>query len=302
MEKKPALLHMITPAKNASPFDVNMARDAGWDSVYLYTQAEVGEVAGLVQDAIFSRGPTGVRRTGVFLGGRDIDVAMDMLAAARGAMVPPFEVSVCADPSGAFTTAAALVACAERELHRHHQISLDVCRVLVFGGSGPVGAAASVLAARTGAEVVIVSHRSDAGTRRLADAFAERYGVSLDVADGSSEAKKRALLADADVVFNTAKAGVQVLSGDQLAYATRLKVAGDVNAVPPAGIEGIGVMDAGKPLPAANSTAVGLGALAIGNVKYQVQHALLGAMLNTEKPLYLDFQQAFEQARGYVAK
>jgi len=67
-------------------------------------------VPALVQDAIFSRGPKGVKRTGIFLGGRDAHLAMDMLEAARNAMVPPFEVSVFADPSGAFTTAAALVA------------------------------------------------------------------------------------------------------------------------------------------------------------------------------------------------
>ena len=30
------------------------------------------EVNGLVQDAIFSRGPSGVKRTGIFIGGRDI--------------------------------------------------------------------------------------------------------------------------------------------------------------------------------------------------------------------------------------
>ncbi|MDH3282219.1 MAG: methylenetetrahydromethanopterin dehydrogenase, partial [Gammaproteobacteria bacterium] len=29
--EKPYVLHLITPDKNASPFDVNMAYDAGWD-------------------------------------------------------------------------------------------------------------------------------------------------------------------------------------------------------------------------------------------------------------------------------
>ena len=51
--EKAYLLHLITPAKNASPFDVNMAYDAGWDSVTPYTHVELDEVADLTQDAIF---------------------------------------------------------------------------------------------------------------------------------------------------------------------------------------------------------------------------------------------------------
>ena len=90
--------------------------DAGFDAVVPYAGVTLEEVAGLVQDAIFSRGPRGVWRTGVFIGGRDIDLAMDMLSIAKKSMVPPFEVSVFADPSGAFTTAAGMMAAVEREL------------------------------------------------------------------------------------------------------------------------------------------------------------------------------------------
>jgi methylene-tetrahydromethanopterin dehydrogenase len=299
---KPFIMHMITPAKNASPFDVNMACDAGWTNVIPYTNIESDEVAGLVQDAIFSRGPRGVRRTGIFIGGRDIDQAMDMLQLARDAMVPPFEVSVIADPSGAFTTAAGLVACAEHQLRKGFDTDLGGQRVLVFGGSGPVGQAACVLAAREGARVSIVSHKGDAQARAVAQACMDRYGVeNIDGVDGSSDSKKEALLAEADVVFGTAKAGVQLLTTENLKAAGRLKVAGDLNAVPPLGIEGVDLMDDGKPI-AGMEGAVGIGALAVGNVKYQVQHALLRDMVEAEKPLYLDFQSAFELARNYVGK
>ncbi|UCC55697.1 MAG: methylenetetrahydromethanopterin dehydrogenase [Gammaproteobacteria bacterium] len=299
---KPYIMHMITPAKNASPFDVNMACDAGWTTVIPYTDVEAAEITGLVQDAIFSRGPKGVRRTGIFIGGRDIDMAMDMLQLAREAMVPPFEVSVIADPSGAFTTAAGLVACAEHQLRKGYDADLGGQRVLVFGGTGPVGQAASVLAARAGASVSIVSHKGDAQARAVAQACMDRYAVdNIDGVDGSSDSKKEALLAEADVVFGTAKAGVQLLTTENLKAAGRLKVAGDLNAVPPLGIEGVELMDDGKPI-AGLEGAVGIGALAVGNVKYQVQHALLKDMVTTEKPLYLDFQSAFDLARSYVDK
>jgi methylene-tetrahydromethanopterin dehydrogenase len=127
------ILHFLTPAAQASPFDVNMAYDAGYDAVVPYTGVTLADVATLTQDAIFSRGPKRVRRTGIFIGGRDLDLALDMLAAAKKAMVPPFEVSVFADPSGAFTTAAAVVAAVEKHLRAKHDAELARRRVLVLG-------------------------------------------------------------------------------------------------------------------------------------------------------------------------
>ena len=73
------ILHMLTPLKHMSPFDVNMALDAGYDAAIAYTNVMLDEVGGLVQDAIFSRPPkTGVR-TGMFIGGKNAILALDML-------------------------------------------------------------------------------------------------------------------------------------------------------------------------------------------------------------------------------
>ena len=297
---KPYLLHMITAAKNLSPFDVNMAYDAGWSACIPYTQVTLEEIAGLTQDAIFSRGPKGVARTGIFLGGRDAHLALEMLAAARAAMVPPFEISVFADPSGAFTTAAAMVAGAEGCLRRSHGSGLAASRCLIFGGTGPVGSAAAILAARAGADAVIVSHLGLARAEEAARLCSQRYGVTLSGADGSSDAHIRDLMAGADLIFNAAAAGVQVLSADQLGAGRRLKVACDVNAVPPAGIAGVGVMDNGVPVSGSTSGALGLGALAVGNIKYKVQQGLLRQMHEAGSPQYLGLDEAFEAARRHV--
>ena len=107
---KRSILHMLDPMPNNSPFDVNMAVDAGFDVLMPYSNVKLDSVYGLTQDAIFSRGPSGVKRTALFIGGRDMGLAMDMIKTAKNAMVPPFEISVFADPSGAFTTAAGMVA------------------------------------------------------------------------------------------------------------------------------------------------------------------------------------------------
>lgn len=298
--EKPFVLHMFTPAKNLSPFDVNMAYDAGWEHAVPYLGVEVAEVTGLVQDAIFSRGPKGVRRTGAFIGGRDIHLASAMLETARKAMVPPFEISVFADPSGAFTTAAAMVAKVEAALKRHHGGGLAGQRVLVFGGTGPVGSTAAVLAARAGARVTLVGHSGVDGPRETAERCAQSYGASVEAADGSTAERKAALLKDADVILAAAAAGVQVLDRPLLAQAGALKVAADVNAVPPAGIEGVAAQADGEPIEGAPAAALGIGALAIGNLKYQTQHRLLQRMREAESPQYLDFADALEVGREHV--
>ncbi len=298
--ERPYVLHMITTAKNLSPFDVNMAHDAGWTVCPSYTHVALEELTGLVHDAIFSRGPKGVSRTGIFLGGRDLHLAVDMLDAARAAMVPPFEVSVFADPSGAITTAAAMVAGVESALDRSDSDGLAGQRVLIFGGSGPVGSATAILSARAGAQVFIVSVMGLARAEEAAHRCNQRHGVHIAGADGSTEAHILALMAEADLVFNAAAAGVQVLSSHQIAAGSRLKVACDVNAVPPAGIEGIGVMDNGVPVPGSTSGALGLGALAVGNIKYRVQQTLLRQMHEAGSPHYLGLDAAFEAARQHA--
>lgn len=293
--EKPYVLHFITPAKNASPFDANMAYDAGFDAVVPYTNVQPNEVMGLVQDAIFSRGPRGVWRTGIFIGGRDIDMAMDMLATAKKSMVPPFEVSVFADPSGAFTTAAAMMAMVERELKRITGSGLAGRKVSIFGATGPVGGCTAVIAARNGAEVELVSHRALADVQARADSYNTRYKTSIRCVDGSNDSLKKAILQKADVALCCAAAGVRVISLEHMAGSQTLKVVADVNAVPPTGAEGVGVMSDGESIGGTN--AVGLGALAIGNIKYQVQNLMFKKMLEGQSHVYLDFLSAFDLAR-----
>ena len=304
MEKaaKRSVLHMLDPMAHVSPFDINMAVDAGFDLIFPYPSVQLDQVNALIQDAIFSRGPAGVKRTGIFIGGRDISMALSMLDAAKKAMVPPFVVSVLADPSGAFTTAAALVASVEKQLKLRHGDELQGAQVVVFGGTGPVGIATGVIASLAGADVIIVDPFNIDTALEKAREYNERCGSSLVGTYASSDADKARLLAQADVVFCTAKAGIQVLNASVLADATQLKVAGDVNAVPPLGIEGIKRSHSGDPLIYATNSpsAVGVGALAVGDIKYKLQNALLLSLLTTETPLYLDFRDAFDQARLLV--
>lgn len=300
--ERPYILHMLTPKAWMSPFDVNMAADAGYQTIVPYCGIALADVAGLTQDAIFSRGPKGVTRTGLFIGGRDALLAQDMLDAARKAMVPPFVVSTMADPSGAFTTAAALVACVEAQLKKQGT-GLQGQRVVLLGGTGPVGRIAAVLAAQQGAQVRLSSHQGQPRAQQAADEMNQRFGTQIVGVSGANEAAVQASLADAEVVMGVAAAGVQVLKAEVRDISARLRVAADINAVPPEGLAGVGVMDNGKPLPGPLAgQAVGIGALAIGNVKYQVQHRLLKRMCSGETAVNLSFPEAFELARDFLSE
>jgi methylene-tetrahydromethanopterin dehydrogenase len=293
----PFILHMLSPLRHVSPFDVNMALDAGFNAIVPYTSVELGEVTGLVQDAIFSRGPKGAKRTGIFIGGRNAILALDMLEAARKSMVPPFAASVFADPAGSFTTAAAMVACVEKALKEKFSTGLSGSKVVVFGATGVVGFSAAVIAAKEGARTTLVGYDGPTRVKQLAENAKGRFKVDLAYADGSSDTLKVAALKDAEVLLAAGKAGVQVASKAQLKQASGLKVAADVNAVPPAGIEGIGVQDNGVAL---DGKAIGIGALAIGAIKYKVESGLFRKMIEADKPLYLDFRDAFELARSLL--
>ena len=299
---KRSIIHMFTPMAHTSPFDINMAIDAGYDIAFPHQNMQLAEVSGMTQDAIFSRGPTGVKKTGLFIGGRDIGVAMDMLDAAKKAMVSPFKISVFADPSGAFTTAASLVACVGHELKNKTQHGFKGTKVIVFGGTGPVGFTTAIIAAQQGAHTTIVDYSSLDTALEFAAVAKRRFNVDLAATIAVSDEDKARLITDADIIFCTAKAGIQVLSASVLSSAKKLKVAGDVNAVPPLGIEGIKVMDSGVLLThAINSKgAVGIGALAVGNVKYNIQHQLLRQTLETKTPVYIDFRGAYECAKELI--
>ena len=292
---KKSILHLITATKNASPFDVNMAYDAGYDQIMPYTNVALSEVAGLSQDVIFSRSPSGVKREAIFIGGRDIDLAMQMLEASKKAMFAPFECSIFADPSGAFTTAAAMIAKLEFHLKKQFNEDLTGKTLSVFGANGPVGGCAAIIAAQQGAIVQLVTHKSVTDLVTKVNGWNVKYQINLQVVDGTTEQAKQQVLANADLVICAAAAGVQVISQGHLQVAKKLKVLADVNAVPPLAVQGVAVDSDGAVIE--GSRAFGIGALAIGQLKYLTQQQLLKQMLMAEKPQVLEFMSAFKLAR-----
>ena len=289
------ILHMLTPIKHTSPFDVNMALDAGYDAVLTYNNVTLDEVTGLVQDAIFSRAPKIGARTGMFFGGKNASLALDMLAKAKKALVPPFGISLFADPAGSFTTAAAMLACVEKLLKEKKNCTLQARKLAVFGATGVVGYAAGVIAALEGAEVTLVGYD---GLERVSNSSKEiknRFNVDVRSADGSNESKKSSILANVEVALCAGRAGVKILSFAQLAAAKQLMIVADVNAVPPPGVEGLDMQAYGDEIT--QHGTLGLGPLAIGNIKYKTEFGLFQKMISATKPTNFDFRGAFAFAR-----
>ena len=150
-------------------------------------------------------------------------------------------------------------------------------KVAIFGATGVVGFSSAVIAALEGADVTLVGHD---GVKRVSDAQREikaRFQAEVGVADGSDDAKKAEILMQAEAALCAGRAGVRILSSAQLAQAQRLLIVADVNAVPPSGVEGLDVMANGTELTPRGT--LGIGPLAIGNIKYKTESGLFQRMI-----------------------
>ncbi len=291
---KKNILHMISPQGNVSPFDVNMACDAGYDLVIPYTNVNLSDVKSLIQDAIFSRSVSNAKKTGVFICGKDASLALDMLDTAKKSMVPPFEVSVFPDPAGSFTTAAAMVACTEKTLKEKFKTNFDNKNIIIYGGKGIVGGISAIMCAQNGAKCTIVGYDGIKNVQKKADEYKTRYGVDIIPADGSTDELNSSYLPDADIIFCAARAGTQVISMDQLNKAKNVKILADVNAVPPAGLEGVGLKDDNSEHPCGG---LSIGPLTSGDIKVKTQYKMFEKMCATDTPLYLNFDEALKTSR-----
>ena len=287
------ILHMLSPLRHMSPFDVNMALDAGYDSITPYVGVTLDDIGPLVQDAMFSRSPRDAVRTAVFIGGKDTGLALDMMDRLRETLLKPFEISAFADPAGSFTTAAAMVACVEKLLKQKKAKLLGQTKIVIFGATGPTGYTSGVIAAMEGAEVTLAA-RDASRMKAKADEIKQRYGLNVHAVQAKTQEEISSALAGKDVALCAAAAGVQVLSATILAAAKSLLVCADVNAVPPAGIEGLDLHANGSGL---TGGSLGIGPLAIGDVKYKTESGLFQRMANSATALSLDFRDAFTLAR-----
>jgi hypothetical protein len=285
------LLLQLDSSRLPSVFDRVVAYDGGADDVMSYGGIGDADVRDLIHGCIFTRGPKDLKNTAVFIGGSDMALGERLLAVAKRAFFGPFTVSLMLDSNGSNTTAVAAVA-------RLIQAAGDVrgSRAVVVAGTGPVGLRAAGLLAKAGADVLITSRKPEAGASAR-DLVTTRFGGrvgAITVTDPSDIARA---LEGATLVLNAGPAGVQLVPRSAWAKRPGLKVAADVNAVPPLGIEGIEATDDGV----TKDGVTCLGALAIGNLKMKLHKACI-ARLFARNDLVLDAETIADVARELTAK
>ena len=285
------LLLQLDSSRLPSVFDQVVAYDAGADEIMSYGGITEGDVRDLIHGCIFTRGPKDLQNTAVWIGGNNMSAGEQLLAMAQDALFAPFSVSIMLDSNGSNTTAVAAVVKIEEALG-----DLTGKKVLILAGTGPVGQRAAGLLAKDGAHVTITSRKPEQGDKAR-QFISARFDVEVESVALTDPAKLPELLDGTDVLLNSGPAGVQMVPRSAWSAAKSLKIAVDLNAVPPLGIEGIDVGDAGEK----REGVIAYGAFGVGNFKTKLHKACV-AKLFTRNDLVLDAEAIADVARGMVAK
>jgi hypothetical protein len=283
------LLLQLDSSRLPSVFDQVVAYDAGADAVMSYGGVTEGDIRDLVHGCIFTRGPKDLHHTAVWIGGSNMSIGEQLLALAQDAMFDPLRVSIMLDSNGSNTTAVAAVVKIEETLG-----DLEGKRVLVLAGTGPVGQRAAGLLAKDGAHVTITSRKPEQGDKAR-QFISARFDVQVDAVTLNDPAQLPELCQGVQILLNSGPAGVQMVPRSAWTAVKSLEVAVDLNAVPPLGIEGVEVADAGK----VREGVTVFGAFGVGNFKTKLHKACV-ARLFTRNDLVLDAEAIAEVAREMV--
>jgi predicted dinucleotide-binding enzyme len=269
-----------------STFDSIVAIDAGADVLLRHGGVTPDAAVSLVHGGMFTRGGGDLASTAIFIGGSDVAAAEAVARRVAKTFFGPVRVGVLVDPSGANTTAAAAVVAALR----HLESGGPPARAVVLGGSGPVGQRVGRLLARKGLQVTLGSRsleRAEATARTIVEQVpgARIGGVAShgSVAPGSPLA---AVLADADLVVAAGAAGAVMLDATGRGAAAAARVLIDLNAVPPAGIEGLVASDKAR----ADGKHVLYGALGVGGTKMKIHRAAIERIFS-QPAAFLDAEE-----------
>jgi hypothetical protein len=287
MSDKSTILVQLDTDPHPSAFDRVVAVDSGVDHLFSYGGVTLPAVMPLVHGCIFTRGPKDLHRTAVFIGGSDVTAGEAVLAEVRKHLIPQYglNVSVMLDSNGANTTAAAAVRAAARHL------DLGQSQSLVLGGTGPVGQRVARLLARQGGHVRIGSRQRDRAEGVCAAIRNHVPGARVEaVAVGSSSDGPRAL-DGRNLVVAAGAAGQTLLPRRVREASPELRLAIDLNGVPPAGIEGVELIDKGQD----RGGVTCYGALGIGGTKMKIHKAAIGQLFQVNNAV-LDIEEIYEIA------
>jgi hypothetical protein len=284
------LLLQLDSSRLPSVFDQVVAYDAGADAIMSYGGVVETDVRDLVHGCIFTRGAKDLKHTAIWIGGNNMAAGEGLYAMAIDAMFKPLTVSIMLDSNGSNTTAVAAVIKIEQALG-----SVKGKKAVLLAGTGPVGQRAAGLLARDGAKVLITSRKPEQG-EKARQFISARFSVQVESTTLTDPGALTQVLDGADILLNSGPAGVQMVPRAAWEKHPTLKVAVDLNAAPPLGIEGIEVGDAGKDRGGISC----FGAFGVGNFKTKLHKACV-ARLFTRNDLTLDAEAIADVARELVA-
>ena len=276
------ILIQLDSDQHPSVFDSVVALDAGIDQLLPYSAVEPIDVPPLVHGAMFTRGGSALRHTAIFIGGSRVQSAEQILRAVKDTFFGPVRVSVMLDANGANTTAAAAVLC----LRQHLQPAGKTVGVLAATGS--VGSRIARLLGQQGALVRVASRdpqRAEALCQELRK-FNSQMQVTPAATEGLHDYDR--FLEGCDAILAAGAAGVQLLRQQQWQDSPTLRVAIDLNAVPPAGIEGIDVVAAGSQV----GDKVVYGAVGVGDLKMKIHKRCLVRLFESHDQI-LDIEEIY---------
>jgi hypothetical protein len=284
------LLLQLDSSRLPSVFDQVVAYDAGAEQVLSYGGVTEGDVRDLIHGCIFTRAPKDLKNTAVWIGGNNMSAGEQLLAIAQDSLFAPFTVSIMLDSNGSNTTAVAAVVKIEQAMG-----DVRGLKVVILAGTGPVGQRAAGLLAMGGAKVTITSRKPEQGDRARR-AIQERFRVEVDITGMPDASHCAEILQGADVLLNSGPAGVLMAPKATWGNCKSLKVAVDLNAVPPLGIEGVELNDSGVTRDGVRA----FGAFGVGNFKTKLHKACV-ARLFQRNDLVLDAEAIADVARQLVA-
>jgi methylenetetrahydrofolate/methylenetetrahydromethanopterin dehydrogenase (NADP+) len=275
---------------NPSTFDAVVAIDSGVDQLLRHGGIDRDNVTSLVHGVMFTRGGESLRSSAIFIGGSDVNAAERLALKVKECFFGPVRVSVLQDASGCNTTAAAAVLSAAKHIAYHESA------VCVLGGTGPVGRRVAEMIALEGGRVNLVSRTIDRATQACAAINARVSGERVSPFAATNEQETAACLEGCVGIIACGAAGVELLNAKTLANAKSIRVAIDLNAVPPAGIASIGAMDKGKELEG----VIVYGALGVGGLKMKIHRAAIKELFE-RNDLFLDAKEVLEIGKAVVA-
>lgn len=285
------ILIQLDTDSHPSVFDRIVASDSGADEIFAYGGVAPADVEGLVHGGMFTRSPKKLRKTAVFVGGSDVERGQAIFEAVHKCFFGPLRLSVMTDCNGSNTTAAAAVLSAARHLDLRGAVAL------VLGGTGPVGQRIAELVARAGGHVRLASRdkdRAGAAAEAVSSLTGSTHVVGCEI---QSSGGRAAALQGAQVIFAAGAAGVSFLDRSDWASLDGLKVAIDLNAVPPVGIEGIEVTDRA----ADHEDVICYGAVGVGKLKMEIHREAIKRLFESNDQV-LDTRAIFELGGELVAR